>query len=991
MDTNAYTGKSDVNKGKNDVNKGKGDINKGEVDSQNGTNDENQLVEADTNSNGKLNRRNYLKAGGASLAIGASIIPGTTSAASVRQGIQFQSVINAVDDLGMDPTGNSAIDSKLQRSLNRGNELIEFPPGEYLVTDGAVTGSVTNWGILGLGSDPTAVRFLHTSGNGLVVVKTNGGRGQLVENVTMDYSRQKSGTIGLYLRGNDNVNVIDVHFVGFNPTTNRGDTTNLTVQAFDPNGEALAEGIVRTGPSTIASHQSQGPPSNSAFFWLGDRHRGTLKIKDWHIENTGGNGIYASRTSGTVQVEDSLFVNNNQSSVRISGADSYCRNCVFIIDTHNDHPDNEYAEGDYINPNAMMWESGNEGNSGALIEGCDFVFRSRPNNRRTLRAVRGLGNIGDFEVRDTRFLLDTANTMAVFAQNPENPSFGSTASRPWNVTLDSVSITGSADASSGAVELYNRAGSVITNSCLHLTGNQNGIVITDSQNCRIEDTNINVGGQETVFSNSTVETSNLTSNESCPAPNLTISDPDGSDDTSSDTHELVIHGPGRDSAASQIDYRIDYQIAYEGSATPITGRSENVKDGLLEGSVWYDFTDSFEIDGEVTAVEMLSDEATLEYNGEVVSPEHFPVSDDDDGSTDDGSTDDGSTDDGSTDDGSTDDGSTDDGNTNEPSEIHELIIHGPGRDSAASQIDYRIDYRIAYEGSATPITGRSENVKDGLLEGSVWYDFTDSFEIDGEVTAVEMLSDEATLEYNGEVVSPEHFPVSDDDDGSTDDGSTDDGSTDDGSTDDGSTDDGSTDDGNTNEPSEIHELIIHGPGRDSAASQIDYRIDYRIAYEGSATPITGRSENVKDGLLEGSVWLDFTDSFEIDGEVIAVEMLSDEATLEYNGEVVDRDYFSASDDDGESTDSELPNVLLVDGTITDQVSTYSFSVTGEVQQSDELSEGQDRSVIDEIPDIVSDGTVKGIVKKGIDGYRFSGDITTMQISGNAVINLSKDE
>jgi hypothetical protein len=183
-------------------------------------------------------------------------------------------------------------------------------------------------------------------------------------------------------------------------------------------------------------------------------------------------------------------------------------------------------------------------------------------------------------------------------------------------------------------------------------------------------------------------------------------------------------------------------------------------------------------------------------------------------------------------------------------------------------------------------------------------------------------------------------------------------------------------------------LVIRGPGRDSSIT----RIDYRIKYDGEATPITGRSENVKDGLLEGSVWLDYTDSFEIDGQVTAVEMLSDAATLEYDGEVVDRDYFSTSDEDSEtSTDPELPNVLLVDGTITDQVSTYSFSVTGEVQQSDELSEGQDRSVIDEIPDLVSEGTVEGIVKEGIDGYRFSGDVTSMQISGNAVINLSEIE
>jgi hypothetical protein len=437
---------------------------------------------------------------------------------SEQYGVQFGTVIDAVDDLGMDPTGNSSIDSTLQKSLDRGNELIAFPPGEYLVTEGVTTESVSNWGIVGLGSDPSDVRFIHTSNDGIFFINTDGGDGQLIKNVTMDYSQQKTGTIGIALRGNDNIFVIDIHYVGFDPISANGDNTNLSVQAFNPDGNALAEGVVRTGPSTIASHASQGPPSNSAFFWLGNKHQGTLKISNWHIENTGGNAIYASRTNGTVQVENSKFVNNNQSSVRISGDDCYCRNCTFIIDTDNDHPDNEYAEGDYINPNAMMWESGNESNSGALITGCEFIYRSRPENPRTLRAVRGLGSIGDFEVRDTRFVLDTADTMAIFAEDPENPSFGSTASKPWNVTVDSVSITGSADSPHGAIELNNRPDSVITNSCLQLSGNLDGIVITNSDGCRVEDANIDVGGQKIVSSNSAIETSNLTTGRSCPTP-----------------------------------------------------------------------------------------------------------------------------------------------------------------------------------------------------------------------------------------------------------------------------------------------------------------------------------------------------------------------------------------------------------------------------------------------------------------------------------------
>jgi hypothetical protein len=76
---------------------------------------------------------------------------------------QFDTVLNAVDDLGMDPTGNTAVDGIIENNI-ADNTLIEFPPGEYLWTDFIGSPSPTDWGFRGLGASPSDTQFVFRSG-----------------------------------------------------------------------------------------------------------------------------------------------------------------------------------------------------------------------------------------------------------------------------------------------------------------------------------------------------------------------------------------------------------------------------------------------------------------------------------------------------------------------------------------------------------------------------------------------------------------------------------------------------------------------------------------------------------------------------------------------------------------------------------------------------------------------------------------------------------
>ncbi|SFK70230.1 hypothetical protein SAMN04487950_0670 [Halogranum rubrum] len=95
-----------------------------------------------------LKRREYLRLSAAATAVGA--VTGTAlsgSAAAQRSDSEsFNQQLNAVDDLGMDPEGNDAIDTALIEETPS-NTLIEFPAGEYLVTDAVVADVAKRFGI----------------------------------------------------------------------------------------------------------------------------------------------------------------------------------------------------------------------------------------------------------------------------------------------------------------------------------------------------------------------------------------------------------------------------------------------------------------------------------------------------------------------------------------------------------------------------------------------------------------------------------------------------------------------------------------------------------------------------------------------------------------------------------------------------------------------------------------------------------------------------
>ncbi|RDI69652.1 DUF1565 domain-containing protein [Halopelagius longus] len=885
-----------------------------------------------------LNRRDALKMGAAAAAVGLSsvgTIAGSAAAASERYGISFNRVVNAVDDLGLDPNGNEPIDSAINRAIDRGDTLIEFPPGTYYWKDTIAESGVNNWGIRGLGDHPTDVKFVSDEGASQFLLKVNGGRGILVENFAIDYGFDRQGSLGMLLKANDNMRVQDIHFVGFNPTQGNGAVDNLSPQALDSDGRVVVDGLVRTGPTDITSHGHLDGDANEGCIWLGSKHVGELVIRNSHIENTGTNAIYARAAQGAVKIQDSLFVNNNQTSLRIGGDGCHVKGCRFVVDTDNATDENG---GEFINPHAITWETGRRGDKGGYIEDCDFIYKSAPS--KTTAAVWVDGSAGEMAIRNSRFQMDVDGIAAVRIDNPRDPRLGTTGERPWGVTLDGVSVTGSSSGSAPAIRIDNRNGSTIRNSCLQLTGNRDGIYLRNSDNSVIENTNINVTGQATIFDGSSVSTSGITHSDSCPVPDDSFTVGDGtttspSTDTygsSSHPNTLTVTGKGT-------------KTNYEFSATGgLEGQSDveswdSVDSGNVSAWITNDGdTDTYAFSKALGPVNILEGDADISVNGTVVDPATLVA-----------------------------DAACD----------HTLQIVPDG-----TSTNYHLEVSggvMDHPGLGTSLT-KYDAIDGGVIDGWVTNDI-DAVQFSGEVTAFSFTEGGATLYLDGEQVDPATL-VSSTSDGSTSDGSTDD----------------TTNDSTTDSAYDYALEIVP----DGTSTNYLLEVSGEIAdHPDLGTPLT-QYDSLNGNVLDGWVTND-SDGVQFSGEVTAFSFVEGGATLYLDGEQVDPSTLvsktsndgtsdGSTDDstsDGSTDTTGLPNVITMDGSETKRVTGYEITVTGELEK--DTANSVSASSWDDLTDEVDGSTVVGVVDEGIDRFRFSGDIEMLNVNGKASVSFEDND
>ena len=379
----------------------------------------------------------------------------TTNALRDDISSQFSTTVDAVSDLGWDPTGGTAITLPFND-----NYLIEVPPGTYLV-DTKQSGSAVAWGLVGQGNTPEDVTFVGPDGAALRLFEfTRGSRDILVENVSLDHQDTIAGCAGMAFLTEAGLLVHDVHYLGTTPNSNTNSTELLPFYIFEPSGTAILDGVEMTGPSELADY-----PSNPLAIFSGAEHAGTAYIRNCRVANRGEHAIYASRCSGDIRIEDCWFKNNQNTHVRISGEGSYCKDSTFVWDVDN-HPN----IGEFEATTGLTFESGDQGFTGGLVERCEFVVHSSANNSGCLKIDGSHGSVTvrkcTFDIRD--------DVTPVLAQAPGDSNMTDVVpAEPHELTFDSVHVTsiGAPDFWSDAVvDIDGRDGTLLTECCISADG-----------------------------------------------------------------------------------------------------------------------------------------------------------------------------------------------------------------------------------------------------------------------------------------------------------------------------------------------------------------------------------------------------------------------------------------------------------------------------------------------------------------------------------------
>ena len=884
-----------------------------------------------------LNRRNYLRL--SAVAAGTvALASGGASAATSRRGISFDRVVDAVEDLGWDPNGNDPIDIPTENGL-----LIEVPPGEYVFEGtgenrGPVEGDLYNWGLRGTGDHWTDVVFRTSNGKSTRFMNCGwDSDGVLLENVTFDHTDSRTGgDIGHTIRGRDNIEVHDVEHVGMSGKEPYCRWT-MHPHVTDPDGVANIVNYRKTGPSVFTGHG--GSDGGGGVF---SGHEGTANFIDCRIENQGGDGgLYTGKHNGQTNFYGCYFANNDMGVMRM-GAGSEMHNCTVVVDWENAHPDNVVLDGDW-GDNAPTGTAGvystsaQFGKSGGGIYDTDILLKNTYHKGQAAIAINN--SEGDMEIKRCHIQCDIDGMPAIWGRNPADQRLSNheTPEKPWGLTIEDCSITGTTD--HPAILLDHRHGSVVRNCCIQMDGPGEGIVLESSDDCVVEDTNVNTTGEATVFRNCSASTSNITHGEGCPVPDGTWTKSDGSTETDStdgsDSDGGSSDGSTTDTPPRDRDGTIEltadsgptwYHIKAGEAVDP--GAKANLTDPTADayadrqlapdevvGCVGGGGVDSWEITGGIVEFSATQSMAVT-LAGEAVDPGAIAdvgtpgwPSDPDAGWTESDLTDDGSTSDGSTSDSTSD--------AVEATELIEIVGQG----------EYAT-YEFSVDGA---LEGDSLNAEDeiagtdasGAVSGG-----TDSYLFGGSITAFSA-DGPVTVAINGEEVDPSTLGIS-------------------------------------------RTLTVVGFGESAS-----YSFSVSGAIENNPDEGTfDTQDNISGASAEGAV-LGGTDGYRFSGDVESFT-LQGEAAVYVDGRQV------APDRLGTDQPAELPNVLVVDGTGVSGQCDYRFAVSGAVAKSAELGTVESADTIDAT-------SVAGTVESEADAYRFSGDVTAFDMDGSASIRFEDND
>ena len=477
---------------------------------------------------------------------------------------RFEAIVD-LRKAGADPTGSDPIDDVLGR-YTRDDTLVILPAGTYKVEQMGFY-ATSNWGVVGVG-DVTVVPTASREG-----VFAGGYRSEDIwfEGFTLDIRGTGSPTMDFSADGD--VVVRDISVVG------RYD---------DRDGKAFGFRPLSDGANHLIENVSI-PGGGNCMGIYAAHDRGTLTVRDCHVEGFWNNGVYASSATSEVFIDGGTYKNNNVANVRVGSAKTTVRDARVVVDSKPGH---------WINQSADMRgvRIADGPASGAVtIEGCDIEMSGGHGSG----AITSTPTAGEYVVRNTRIRVDDGYTVDA---GDDRSSFAVTAYGDGETdrrqVFENVSVTG--NASAWTAMRFKRGNTTLRNVCIQQP-NRNGVDFQAGGGNEVRDSTINVGGYYTVDGPASV--SNLSTDGSCPVPRA----PTDASVSGASTGKSI---PGTVQAENYDSYR----DAHEGVDTERGGTRDGTPNvGWTRNGEWL----KYEVDATPGTYDVVADVAGTGSPGEI--------------------------------------------------------------------------------------------------------------------------------------------------------------------------------------------------------------------------------------------------------------------------------------------------------------------------------------------------------------------------------------
>jgi hypothetical protein len=244
-----------------------------------------------------------------------------------QQQPQMQKTVDAVNDLGLDPSGGTPINGKFGSAVSgMSNTRIKFPSdGTFALSEKLTARPDGPIDIAGNGCTFTIPA--NTEMKSFVFVLPGGSR---IRDITLDQSA-KGALQEFGVQSDGVVRVDNVTIKGYAPATKSTSDNGGVDAMFSPIAQTESATIRATNFQAVAgtaagTHNEGDLPESSPEntlgspmgIWVGQQNKGTIqmvkpKLSGW------SNGMYSGRTKGIVEVRGGTFVNNFNSQTRIGG------------------------------------------------------------------------------------------------------------------------------------------------------------------------------------------------------------------------------------------------------------------------------------------------------------------------------------------------------------------------------------------------------------------------------------------------------------------------------------------------------------------------------------------------------------------------------------------------------------------------------------------------------------------------------------------------